>query len=93
MTDSDVKKIKDVVSELLEPINEKLDKHTELLESHTTKLDEHSAKLDNHTEALMTIEATLKCYGDMYEVNKDKIEDLDQRVTTVEEHLNLTPQK
>ncbi len=86
MIDDDVKKIKDVVSGLLEPINEKLDMHTELLES-------HSDKLDNHTEALTSIEATLKGYGDMYEVNKDKIGELDERVTGVENKLGLTPQK
>jgi len=83
MTDNDVKTIAKVVkteiAEALAPV--------------LKKLDEHSDKLDNHTEALMSIETTLKGYGDMYEVNKDKIEDLDERVATVEEHLGITPQK
>lgn len=50
-------------------------------------------KLDSHTASLMAIEHTLEGYGDMYKVNEEKIEDLDERVTTVEEHLGLTPQK
>ena len=75
-----------VVKDQQSVMNDKLDNHTEILESHT-------AKLDNHTEALISIEDTLKGYGDMYEVNKDKIKNLDKRVTVVENQLGLAPQK
>ena len=79
---SQISRIKDQVS----VINEKLD-------DHSAKLDAHTAKLDNHTESLVTIEDTLKGYADMYKVNKEKSEDLDERVTVIEDHLGLTPQK
>ena len=83
MTNDDVKKIAKVVkseiSEALVPIHEKLDKH--------------SAKLDNHTASLMSIEATLEGYADMYKVNKDNIEELNQRVDEVEEQIGLTPRE
>ncbi len=82
MTNDDVKTIAKVVkteiAEALVPV--------------LKKLDEHSDKLDTHTESLMSIEATLKGYGDMYEVNKVKIEDVDTRVTKIEKHLNVTSQ-
>ena len=90
MTNDDVKKIAKVVkseiSEALVPIHEKLDEHS-------AKLDAHSAKLDNHTASLMNIEATLEGYADMYKVNKDNIEELNQRVDVVEEQIGLTPRE
>ena len=90
MTNDDVKKIAKVVkseiSEALVPIHEKLDEHS-------AKLDAHSAKLDNHTASLMNIEATLEGYADMYKVNKDNIEELNQRVDEVEEQIGLTPRE
>ena len=90
MTDDDVKKIAKVVkseiSEALVPIHEKLDEHS-------VKLDAHSAKLDNHTASLMNIEATLEGYANMYKVNKDNIEELNQRVDEVEEQIGLNTQE
>lgn len=50
-------------------------------------------KLDNHTASLVGNEETLKGYGDMYKVNKEKSEDLGERVTVMEDHLGLTPAK
>lgn len=83
MTSDDIKKIGDLVEQkiqlALEPIHQ--------------KLDDHSSKLDNHTASLVTIEDTLKGYSDMYEINKDKTKDLDERVTIIEDHLGLAPQK
>lgn len=83
MTDNDVKKIAKVVKseikEALLPINK--------------KLDENSGKLDNHTASLVSIEATLAGYADMYKVNKNKTEELDQRVDSIEEQIGITPQK
>ena len=34
--------------------------------------------------ALLSIESTLKFYGDMYQLNKENIDKLDTRVTTLE---------
>lgn len=90
MTDDDVKKIAKVVkseiAEALVPVHNKLDEHS-------AKLDAHSAKLDNHTASLMNIEATLEGYADMYKVNKDKNNELSERVSAVEENLAINPQK
>ena len=41
----------------------------------------------------MSIEATLEGYADMYKVNKDNIEELNQRVDEVEEQIGLTPRE
>jgi archaellum component FlaC len=49
----------------------------------TKALEPINDKLDNHTASLMSIEHTLEGYSDMYKVNKEKIEDLDERVTVV----------
>lgn len=79
---SQLGRIKDQIS----VINEKLDEQS-------AKLDVHTAKLDNHTTSLVVIEDILKGYGDMYKVNKEKSEDLDERVIVIEDHLGLTPVK
>lgn len=90
MTSDDIKKIGDLVEQkvqsALKPIHKKLD-------DHTAKLDAHTAKLDNHTKSLVSIEDTIKGYGDMYKVNKEKSEELDERVTVIEENLGLAQVK
>lgn len=86
---SQVGRLRDQVS----VINEKLDDHSGKLDAHTAKLDQHSSKLDIHTESLVTIEDTLKSYKDMYVINNEKSEDLDVRVTVIEDHLGLSPTK
>lgn len=53
------------------------------------KLDSVGDKLDNHTAALMKIEDTLEGYADMYKVNKEKSEELEERVQEIEEELTL----
>ena len=40
--------------------------------------------LIQHTTALLSIENTMKFYGDMYKINKEGIERLDHRVTVLE---------
>lgn len=40
--------------------------------------------LGQHTYALLSIENTMKIYGDMYQINKDSINKLDDRVTILE---------
>lgn len=57
------------------------------------KLDEHTEKLDNHTAALMKIEDTLEGYADMYKVNKEDNERLEQRVEAIETQVGITSQE
>lgn len=83
MTNDDAKTIGDIVEQKIEKALEPVHK----------KLDAHSAKLDNHTASLMNIEATLEGYADMYKVNKEKNEELDERVSTIEEEIGITIQK
>lgn len=40
--------------------------------------------LNHHTKALLSIENTMKFYGDMYKANRDSNENLDKRVTALE---------
>ncbi|MBI4039051.1 hypothetical protein HY384_03780 [Candidatus Daviesbacteria bacterium] len=47
--------------------------------------------LENHTGALMRIESVLEGYADAYKVNKKNIERLDDRLTTVEDQLEIHP--
>ena len=107
MTDDEIKKLKDIikdevrpVKELVEVIGQKVREVSAEQSFTTTQMrairDQSSVmneKLDSHTASLVTIEDTLKGYGDMYKVNKEKTEDLDERVGVIEDHLGLTPQK
>lgn len=42
------------------------------------------SKLDNHTAAIMSLENTVGFYGDMYKMNKDKIENHEKRINILE---------
>ena len=83
MTNDDLRAIGNIVEQKIEKALEPVHK----------KLDAHSAKLDNHTASLMNIEATLEGYADMYKVNKDKNNELSERVSAIEENLAINPQK
>lgn len=54
------------------------------------KLDSVEDKLNNHTVALMKIENTIEGYADMYKVNKEKSEELEERVETIENKLSIS---
>ena len=54
------------------------------------KLDSVEDKLDNHTASLVKIEDTLEGYADMYNVNKEKSDELEERVETIEEKLAIS---
>ena len=41
--------------------------------------------LAQHTHSLLNIEATLKYYGDMFQINKENTSKLDKRVATLEQ--------
>ena len=42
------------------------------------------SKLDNHTAAIMSLENTVGFYGDMYKMNKDKIDNHEKRISFLE---------
>ena len=41
-------------------------------------------KLDNHTAAIISLENTVGFYGDMYKMNKDKIDNHEKRISVLE---------
>lgn len=69
--------VEEVVNKAVEPIKETLQSHTETLQS--------------HSGALMRIESVLEGYADAYKVNKKNIERMDERLTTVEDQLEIQP--
>lgn len=69
--------VEEVVNKAVDPIKE--------------DLQEVKVTLENHTASLMSIEATLEGYADAYKTNKANIERLDDRLTTVEDHLEIHP--
>jgi len=42
------------------------------------------SKLDNHTAAIMSLENTVGFYGDMYKMNKEKIDNHEKRISILE---------
>jgi hypothetical protein len=67
--------------------NEKLvtlDKFTQFQRAVDSNFKEIKIILTEHTDALLSIENTMKFYGDMYKINKEGIEKLDHRVTALE---------
>ena len=86
MANEDLKKdILDGVAQLLEPIHDQLDDHSERL----TRLEEMGETVDSNHASLLRIEQILNSYGEMYQVNKSKNDQLDRRVTRIEDHLDL----
>lgn len=55
------------------------------------KLDEIKEVIDQHTGALVTIENTIKIYGDMYKLNNDNMKRLEKRLETLEDHVGIKP--
>lgn len=53
-----------------------LDQHSKVLDQHSKILERHSKILNQHTRTLLSIEQTIKIYGDMYQLNKENIEKL-----------------
>lgn len=48
-------------------------------------------RLDANTGAVVELERTVKGYADAYKVNKKNIERLDERLTVVEDQLEIQP--
>jgi chromosome segregation ATPase len=92
MTD-DIKKIKDLVEIIVNKIRSIETHQNVMAEQVRTIKDQQSVmndKLDNHTASLMNIEATLEGYSDMYKVNKEKNEELEERVDLIEDQLGVS---
>lgn len=54
------------------------------------KLDTIEEKIDAHTGSLIKIEDTLQGYADMYKTNKEKNEELKERVEVIEGKLSVS---
>lgn len=76
--------VEEVVNKAVDPIKEDLKEVKETLQAHTKTLQAH-------TGSLMTIEATTNGYADAYKTNKANIERLDERLSTMEEQLEIQP--
>ena len=50
----------------------------------TYNFNEVYSKLDNHTVAIMSLENTIGFYGDMYKMNRDKIDNHENRISILE---------
>ena len=91
MTD-DLKKTKDLVEIIVKKIRGVEIQQGVMAEQARVIKDQQSVmndKLDNHTAALMKIEDTLEGYADMYNVNKEKSNELEKRVEAVEDKLSI----
>jgi chromosome segregation ATPase len=82
MTTKDLKQIKDIFDEKLEPIKTTLDEHTRLLNEHTRTLDKHSEKLQGITDHLVDVSEGVT------EI-KEALKSHDKRMSTVEDSLDL----
>lgn len=89
MNDNDYKKIADLVDErvnrALEPIKNDL---TELKQDLKDVKDTQEERV---LPSVTEIEVTIKSYADSYKINKGNIERLDERLTTVEDQLEIQP--
>lgn len=98
LTKEDIKKLIEVFStkEDLERVKKGLatkkqfDQVIDKLNSHSDLLQKHSKKLDSNTTSLVNIENTIKGYADMYKVNKEKNEELDEKVKAIQENIGTT---
>ena len=86
----DLKKIKDLVEIVVNKIRGMETQQSIMADQVRVVRDQQSVmndKLDSHTASLVKIEDTLEGYADMYNVNKEKSEELEERVETIEEKL------
>lgn len=54
------------------------------------KLDEIQKTQDSHSASLINVESTLEGYADAYKVNKGNIERLDEKMSKVEDQLDIS---
>ena len=89
----DLKKIKDLVEIVVNKIRGMETQQSIMADQVRVVRDQQSVmndKLDSHTASLVKIEDTLEGYADMYNVNKEKSEELEERVETIEEKLAIS---
>jgi len=82
----DENKLKAIVEEA---VNKAVEPITQRLDDPDTGLKRINDRLDANTTAVMELEKTVKGYGDMYKINKSNIERLDERLSEVEENVNI----
>lgn len=80
----DEQTLKKLLDEALYPIKKQL-------EDPDSGLGAINRRLDANTAATVELESTIKGYADAYKVNKKNIERLDERLTTVEDQLDIQP--
>ncbi len=85
-----VNKRLDKVDKRLDKVEERLGKVEKRLDKVEKRLDEIEEKLDAHTASLMRIENSIAIFADMYKINRDDIQNLQTRVSVIEEQLDLT---
>ena len=74
-----------VTMERFDKFSRDVDKRfNDLQKEFSTSLNGVKDILAQHSKALLSIENTMKFYGDMYKLNRDSIEKLDVRVTALE---------
>ena len=88
-----LKKIKDLLEIVVNKVRGMELQQGVMAEQIRTVKDQQSVmneKLDVHTGSLMNIEGTLEGYVDMYKVNKEKNEELEERLETIEDKVGIT---
>lgn len=98
MTD-DLKKIKDLIEIVVNKIRGVETHQSVMAEQVRTirdqqsvmnnKLDNIEERLDTHTASLVKIKDTLEGYADMYKINKENSEELEERVEVLEDKLSI----
>jgi len=86
----ELKPIKVILDEHTRKLDEhtrKLDEHTRKLDEHTRKLDEHSERLDSLTLDMINVQKKTDILPDIFDYvkgTKEKVDDLEKRVETLE---------
>lgn len=83
-----VKSLESEFRSFREGFNEFREEFNEFKKEVREELKEIRKVLAQHSYALLTIENTLKFYGDIFKINKENNERLDKRVTVLESTCN-----
>ena len=89
----DLKKIKDLVEIVVNKIRG-IEMHQGVMADQIRTIRDQqfvmNEKLDTHTASLVKIEETLEGYADMYKANKEKNEELEEKVDIIEDQLGVS---
>lgn len=105
MNQDDIRKLQDFIKgelrplkDLVEIVKRRVDTQEVFADtiSHNVKIIKEqqsvmNQKLDAHTEALVTIEATITAYGDMYKINNSNSKKLEKRLEVLEDKADINP--